>query len=464
MEKGNWNTDPPFNANSYAYIQDFNIGSLSVGQHTIKIIADSDNSVSENNESDNEYTKFITIASPPTFPLSVSTNGSGVVTSTPTGINCPSNCISNYSSGSSLILTATPTSGWVFSGWSGGGCSGTGNCQVIMNSAQAVTANFTQQLPTYALTVSSTGSGTVTSQPAGINCPPSCTGNYNSGTPVTLTATPASGWMLSGWGGACSSTGLCPVIMNSTKSVIATFLRQATTVSAANYAGGEQAAESIVSAFGLQLSSITQAAPSLPLPFMLGGSQVLVKDSKGGERPAPLFYVSPGQLNFQIPKDTAEGIATVTVLNGGVATNSGLVIIGKVSPALFSANSTGSGFAAASALHVRADGSRNEEVVARFDTGQNKFVAVPIDLGAESEQVFLTLYGTGLKNRSGLANVKVKIGGVDVPADYAGAQGFFVGLDQVNVKIPRSLIGRGEVNLELIVDGKAANVLKAAVK
>ena len=51
-----------------------------------------------------------------------------------------------------------------------------------------------------------------------------------------------------------------------------------------------------------------------------------------------------------------------------------------------------------------------------------------------------------------------------MPADYAGAQGFFVGLDQVNVKIPRSLIGRGEVNLELIVDGKAANVLKAAVK
>ena len=64
------------------------------------------------------------------------------------------------------------------------------------------------------LTVSVTGSGTVTSNPAGISCPSTCSHIFTGGSQVTLTATPASGWTLSGWGGACSGSGGCTVTMN----------------------------------------------------------------------------------------------------------------------------------------------------------------------------------------------------------------------------------------------------------
>ena len=236
------------------------------------------------------------------------------------------------------------------------------------------------------------------------------------------------------------------------------------TVSAANYAGGELAADSIASVFGLQLSSMSQAAVSLPLPISLGGSQIVMKDSRGVERFSPLLYISPGQINFQIPAGSAEGIATLTVFSGAGASQTGLVIVGKVAPALFSADSTGVGLATGSALLVRADGSRAENGLARYDATTSKFIGQPIDTGGSGDQVYLTLYGTGIKNRSDLANVKVKIGGIDAPVEYAGAQGFFVGLDQLNIRIPAGLAGKGEVIVETSVENKAANQLRIVVK
>ena len=104
------------------------------------------------------------------------------------------------------------------------------------------------------------------------------------------------------------------------------------------------------------------------------------------------------------------------------------------------------------------------EPVARFDQTQNKFVAIPIDLGPETDQVFLLLFGTGIRFRSALSAVSAKIGGVDVQVTFAGAQGSFVGLDQVNASLSRSLAGRGEVDVSLSVDGQAANTLKAGIK
>ena len=135
--------------------------------------------------------------------LSVSVTGSGAVTSSPTGISCPSSCSANFAPGTPVILTATPASGWKFNGWSGA-CSGTGTCSVTMNSAQSVTATFTQII--YPLALSLTGSGSVTSNPTGISCPSTCSASFNSGTPVTLTATPAQGMSFIGWSGACSGT------------------------------------------------------------------------------------------------------------------------------------------------------------------------------------------------------------------------------------------------------------------
>ena len=155
------------------------------------------------------------------YTLQVSRSGSGTVTSAPAGINCGSDCSENYASGTSVTLTATPASGYTFSGWNGGGCSGTGGCTVSMTMARSVTATFTAN--TYNLTVTRSGSGSVTSSPAGISCGSDCSEGYASGTSVTLTATPASGYTFGGWSGACSGTGGCTVSMTTARNVTATF-------------------------------------------------------------------------------------------------------------------------------------------------------------------------------------------------------------------------------------------------
>ena len=80
----------------------------------------------------------------------------------------------------------------------------------------------------YTLTASKTGNGTITSSPAGINYGTDDAENYNSGTAVTLTASPASGSVFDGWSGACTGTNTCTVTMSGNKTVSATFNIQST--------------------------------------------------------------------------------------------------------------------------------------------------------------------------------------------------------------------------------------------
>ncbi|MCI0351571.1 MAG: hypothetical protein L0Z53_19280 [Acidobacteriales bacterium] len=237
-----------------------------------------------------------------------------------------------------------------------------------------------------------------------------------------------------------------------------------TSVSAASYSGATLARGSIVAAFGADLASATVAATTTPLPTTLGGTTVKVRDSAGAERLAPLFFVSPTQINYQIPAGTATGPAMVTITTGDSIASAGTVQIAAVAPGLFTANASGQGFAAAVALRVKADGTQSFEPVARFDAAVQQFVAIPIDLGPESDQVFLILFGTGIRLRSSLSAVSANLGGVDAQVAFAGAQDGFVGLDQVNVRLPRSLIGRGAVDVALTVDGQAANTVKVSIK
>jgi len=234
-------------------------------------------------------------------------------------------------------------------------------------------------------------------------------------------------------------------------------------VSAASFAGAELASESIVAAFGKGLATGIEVATVFPLPTRLAGTQVLVRDSGGVERAAPLFFVSPTQVNYQIPPGTAAGFATVLVTAGDGTISTETVRIALVTPGIFAVDTSGRGLAAATALRVRADGSQSFEPVAAFDAAQNKFVAVPLDLGPATDQVFLVLFGTGLRFRSSLAAVTARIGGADAIVTFAGAAPG-VGLDQVNLLLPRILIGRGEVDVELTVDGKAANTVRVHVK
>jgi uncharacterized protein (TIGR03437 family) len=204
-------------------------------------------------------------------------------------------------------------------------------------------------------------------------------------------------------------------------------------------------------------------ADSLPLPTALIGTTIKVKDSAGVERLSPLFFVAPAQINYQIPPGTATGVAMITVGSGDGTISTGMVNIASVAPGLFSANASGQGVAAATVLRVKADGSQSFEPVGVYDQARNQFVPLPIDLGpdlgAASDQLFLILFGTGARFGSSPAAATCLIGGVNAEVLYAGAQGGFVGLDQANVRLPRSLIGRGEVNVVLTVDGKLSNTV-----
>ncbi len=236
------------------------------------------------------------------------------------------------------------------------------------------------------------------------------------------------------------------------------------TVSAASFTGNELASESIAAGFGANLSTATEAASSLPLPTTLAGVSLKLRDSANREQLASLFFVSPGQLNYLLPPGLANGAANVAVMRGETVLATGTLQVARVAPGLFAANASGQGVAAAVALRRRADGSESFEPVARFDQAQGRFVPVPIDLGPETDQVFLILYGSGFRFRSSLAATAVTIGGVNSEVLFAGDAPGFVGLDQCNVRLSRSLIGRGEVDVVLVVDGKMANNVRIATR
>ena len=235
-------------------------------------------------------------------------------------------------------------------------------------------------------------------------------------------------------------------------------------VSAASFAGAELAADSIVAAYGAGLATGTDSATASPLPTTLAGTRLVVRDSAGVERNAPLFFVSPAQINYLMPPETALGPATVVVTAGDGKTTYGTTRVVTVAPGQFAANSDGQGIAAALALRVRGDGSRSFEPVAQLDAATGRFVPVPIDLGPEGEQVFLVLYGTGSRSRSSLAAVRVTVGGAEAEVLFAGAVPGLSGLDQVNARLSRALAGRGEVDVVLTVDGKAANLVSVSIK
>ncbi|MGH3009153.1 MAG: InlB B-repeat-containing protein [Gaiellaceae bacterium] len=153
--------------------------------------------------------------------LSVGTagNGSGSVSSNPNGIGCAPWCTNAFASGESVGLTATPGIGSAFSGWSGA-CSGI-TCNVTMNADQSVTAIFT--LVAEPLTVSKSGAGSGIVTGSGIDCGSSCSGSYDYGTRVTLTAAHGTGATFAGWSGACTGIGGCAVSMTAARSVTATF-------------------------------------------------------------------------------------------------------------------------------------------------------------------------------------------------------------------------------------------------
>jgi uncharacterized protein (TIGR03437 family) len=207
---------------------------------------------------------------------------------------------------------------------------------------------------------------------------------------------------------------------------------------------------------------------TLPLPTTLAGATVRLRDGADREFPVPLFYVSPEQINFHLPSFIQPGQCSLSFVGANGFVFSAPITVADVAPGLFAANADGRGAPAAFALRVKADGTRSAVPVVVFDQAQGRFGATPIDLGPDlgsaSDQVFLILFGTGIRNRSALSAVTARIGGENAQVSYAGAQSEFIGLDQVNALLPRSLAGRGEVDVNLTVDGKAANLVRINIR
>ncbi len=233
-------------------------------------------------------------------------------------------------------------------------------------------------------------------------------------------------------------------------------------VSAANFSA-KVAGESIVSAFGTILAMSRASTTASPLPTSLAGTTVRLRDSAGMTREAPLFFVSPTQVNYQIAQGLQFGPVTVTITNSAGQVSMGNIVLERVAPGLFTANGNGMGPAAAAVLRVNANGAQIYEPVVRYDAAAAKFVTVPIDLSNAADQVFLLLFGTGIRFRSALSSVVVTAAGTPQQVTFADKQGGQVGLDQINVRLS-GLAGRGEVDVVATVDGQRSNVVRVNFK
>ncbi len=231
----------------------------------------------------------------------------------------------------------------------------------------------------------------------------------------------------------------------------ATTLPTVPNVSAASFASqGIVAREMIVSLFGTRLAPATAIAEGA-LPTTLAGRKVLVKDVTGMQKAAKLFFVSPTQINYLMPEGLADGPAQVRVVDGNDnLINVGLVEIRTTVPGIFTDNANGKGVPSALVVRVRPGNVQTYEPVSRFDQATGQYVPLELDLGPESEFLVLALFGTGWRRTPGTQTVSVIIGnegtgGVNCPVEYIGTQPTFEGLDQINVRLPRALAGKGEV-------------------
>ncbi len=156
-------------------------------------------------------------------PLRVTVTGPGSVTADVPGLRCARTCTTTWNAGTQLALSATPSGSAKLVRW-GGACSGTGKCSVDVAPGRAVSALFAPR--TYRLTVGVAGRGSVRSARRGIACGKRCNAAFPSHVSLRLTATPAKGWKLRAWRGACrGAKRTCTVPMSKATNARAVFVR-----------------------------------------------------------------------------------------------------------------------------------------------------------------------------------------------------------------------------------------------
>lgn len=228
-------------------------------------------------------------------------------------------------------------------------------------------------------------------------------------------------------------------------------------VSAASFESGPTAPGALMATFpmfGAKLATSTAGATTPNWPTTLGGATVSIRDSAGTTHAATISYASPTQLNYRVPENAATGLATVTITANGVSIPGALNIVSAY-PNLFSIGSEG--IAVGYVLRYSSNGQQTTEAI--IGAGANALI--PIDLGAETDAVYLVMFGSGLGRNP---QVSVGIGGMTLTPTYAGPQGTFTGLDQYNLLLPRTLAGKGKVNIVITADGRTSNQAVVSIK
>ena len=234
-------------------------------------------------------------------------------------------------------------------------------------------------------------------------------------------------------------------------------------VSAASFRSGAPVAPGmIVSGFGEDLSREAIAATANGPTELLNGMSVRLKDASGTSRGCAIFFASSRQINFVVPLDTGLGPAQVTVYRDGTAIAQGVARVAAASPGLFSANGTGTGFAAGIAQALRAGETVANNAIAEYRPDLQRFVSVPVDLGAPDVEIYLSLFGTGF--RGARDNVSASLDGIPVEVTFVGPQGQYAGLDQINIgPLPQLLSAGARIPVRLLADGQEANIVTMAI-
>lgn len=229
----------------------------------------------------------------------------------------------------------------------------------------------------------------------------------------------------------------------------------AVSVNGASFVKMPMAPGAIFSLFGENIGLVTEHAASLPLPQSLGGVRVRIRMGSG-DYDAPLFYVSPHQINFLVPLTLPLGAGKLEILREGMDSIAIPAQTEAQAPALFAANATGTGTPAGYYMRVKGEHQERGEFVNCPDG--KECTPIPIQSTDPAEEVFLVLFGTGFRNTPSI-RPQVHMGGMVVEAGYFGPHRDFVGLDQINVKVPRALLGQGPAPVTIVHGEKRSNAV-----
>jgi uncharacterized protein (TIGR03437 family) len=218
-------------------------------------------------------------------------------------------------------------------------------------------------------------------------------------------------------------------------------------LSAADYSPSV-APGSIAALFGTSLASSPTGATFDShgnLPVNLDGASVTVAGI-----PAPLFYVSPTQINLQIPVQTPVGQAAVAVTTSSGSTVAGVATVVPFAPAIFVYGS-------------------NRGAVTNAITGSLEPFDVT-DPSIPDGQTRLSIFATGLDAAIVTGSAvdvyaqSATLGRTNLQVEYAGPQGYYIGLDQINVVLPAALNGAGDMQLFIQMGLAQSNVVLVRIR